>query len=69
MVIVDIQVEDKANRPRFFRKTFLVTDTKFEVILRMFFLKISNIDVSFGEETLTWRIYTTNKALPTTEQD
>ena len=45
-----------------------MADTKFEVILGMFFLKISNADVSFGKGTLMWKIYTTNKALPTTEQ-
>ena len=68
MVIADFQIEDKANRPRFFQETFLVADTKFEVILGMPFLKISNADVSFGEGTLTWKTYTTNEALPTTEQ-
>ena len=68
MIIADFQVEDKANRPRFFQETFLVADTQFEVILGMPFLKISNADVSFGEGTLTWKTYTTNEALPTTEQ-
>ena len=68
IVIADFQVEDKASRPRFFQEIFLVADTKFEVILGMPFLKISNADVSFGEGTLTWRTYTTNEALPTTEQ-
>ena len=68
MVIADFQVEDKANRPRFFQETFLVADTQFEVILGMPFLKISNADVSFGKGTLTWKTYTTNEALPTTEQ-
>ena len=68
MVIADFQVEDKGGRPRFFQETFLVADTKFEVILEMLFLKISNADVAFGERTLTWKFYTTNKALPTTEQ-
>ena len=53
MVIVDFQVEDKTSRPRFFQETFLVANTKFEVILRMLFLKISNADMSFGERTLT----------------
>ena len=53
MVIADFQVEDKGGRPRFFQETFLVADTKFEVILGMSFLKISNIDVVFGERTLT----------------
>ena len=68
MVIADFQVEDKASRPRFFQETFLVADTKFEVILGMPFLKISNTDVSFGEGTLTWKTYTTNEALPITER-
>ena len=34
----------------------------------MLFLKINNADVSFGEGTLTWKTYTTNEALPTTER-
>ena len=68
MVIVDFQIEDKANRPRFFQKTFLVADTKFKVILKMPFLKISNVDMSFGKEILIWKTYTTNKALPIIKQ-
>ena len=53
MVIADFQVEDKGGRSKFFQKRFLVADTKFEVVLRMPFLKISNTDIAFGEETLT----------------
>ena len=68
MVIADFQVEDKSGRPRFFQETFLVADTKFEVILGMSFLKFSNADVSFGEGILTWKSYTTSKVLPTTER-
>ena len=68
MVIADFQIEDKVDRPRFFQKTFLVANTKFKVILEMFFLKFSNADMSFDEKTLIWRIYTTNKALPITKQ-
>ena len=45
-----------------------MADTKFEVILGMPFLKISNADKSFGKKTLTWRTYITNKALSITEQ-
>ena len=33
----------------------------------MFFLKISNADVAFGEKILIWKFYTINKALPTTK--
>ena len=53
IVITEFQFEDKANRPRFFQEICLVADTKFEMILGVSFLKISNVDVSFGEETLT----------------
>ena len=68
MVIADFQVEDKGKKSRFFQKTFLVADTKFEMVLRMLFLKISNVDIAFGEETLMWKSYTTNEALSTTKR-
>ena len=67
MVIADFQVEDKGGRPRFFQETFLVANTKFEVVPMRPFLKISNTNVAFGEETLTWKSYTTKEAIPTTE--
>ena len=34
----------------------------------MLFLKISNADIAFGKRTLTWKSYTTNKALLITKQ-
>ena len=52
-MITDFQLENNVDKPRFFQKTFLVVDTKFEVILRMLFLKLSNADISFSEGTLT----------------
>ena len=67
IIIVDFQVKYKVNRPRFFQKVFLVTNIKFEIILEILFLKLGNIDILFGKKTLTWKIYTTNAALPTTE--
>ena len=45
-----------------------MANTKFEMILEMFFLKISNADIAFGKKTLMWKSYTTNKALSTTKQ-
>ena len=68
MIIANFQIENKANKPRFFEEAFLVANIKFEVILGIFFLILSNADVSFGEKILTWRIYTTNKALLTSKQ-
>ena len=52
IVIADFQMKDKVSRPRFFQKIFLVADTKFEVILGMPFLKLSNTDASFGKKIL-----------------
>ena len=45
-----------------------MANTKFEVILKMFFFKLSNSDISFGKKILIWRTYTTNKALSITKQ-
>ena len=45
-----------------------MTDTQFEVILEILFLKISNADMLFDEKTLTWKTYITNKALFTIKQ-
>ena len=61
-------MENKFGRPRFFQKTFLVVDNKFEVILGMLFLKLNNANVLFGEKILIWRSYTTNKVLFTSKQ-
>ena len=52
MIIADLEMENKASRSKFFQKIFLVADTKFEAVLEILFLKISNADVSFDEKTL-----------------
>ena len=68
IVIAGFQLEDKGGRPKFFQETFLVANTKFKMVLKMPFLKLSNTDISFSERTLTWKLYTTNKALLTIKQ-
>lgn len=50
MVIADLQVENKASKSRFFQNIFLIADTKFEVVLGIPFLKISNADMSFNKK-------------------
>ena len=47
MVIADFWVENKCGRPKIFKKIFLVANIKFQVILKMPFLKISNAKMSF----------------------
>ncbi len=39
-----------------------------EMVLGMPFLALSNVDFQFGAEKVTWRSYTTAKALPTTSR-
>ena len=46
-------MENKINKPRFLLKTFLVADIKVKMILRIFFLKISNANLLFEEKLLT----------------
>lgn len=40
-----------------------MAETKFEMILEIFFLKINNANVLFGKKTLMWKTSTTNKAI------
>ena len=66
MVVTTFSAVDKANRVKFFEKTFLVANVSPEVILEMFFLTLSGADVDFSGWKFQWRTYTTKKALPTT---
>ena len=50
MVIVDFKIENKISKPKFFQKTFLITNTKFTVISEMLFLKINNADMFFAKK-------------------
>ena len=52
IVIADFQIKDKVGRSWYFKKTFLVTDTKVEIILKMLFLRLSNAKISFDKKTL-----------------
>ena len=48
MVVVAFLVKDKANRVRFFEKTFLMANVNPEVILEMLFLTLSSADINFS---------------------
>ena len=68
MVVAVFSVENKANRVRFFEKTFLVANVSPEVVFRMPFLTLSGADVDFSGRELRWKTYTTEKVLPTTRR-
>ena len=66
MVIAAFQVKNKLGRARFFQETFLLADPSIEVVLKMPFLTLSNVDIQFAEKELTWRSYIVKETLPTT---
>ncbi len=52
MVDSTFSVSDKDRRERFFKKSFLLADVKPDIVLRMFFLTMSNADVDFQAQDL-----------------
>ena len=45
-----------------------MADTAMKVVLGMFFLALSKVEVNFAKQELTWRTYSLDKALPTTKR-
>lgn len=45
-------MENNSKKLKFFQKIFLLADIKFEIILRILFLNISNIDMLLRKKTL-----------------
>ena len=68
MVLTNFQLDDKLRRAWFFQETFLLANISAKVVLGMFFHTFSNINIQFIEKELTWRSYTTVKAVPTTKR-
>ena len=68
MVVSAFSVTNKANRVKFFEKTFLVANVSPEVVFGMPFLTLSGADVDFSGRELRWRTYTTEEVLPTTRR-
>ena len=68
MVIANFQMKDKVDILQYFQKIFLIANTKFEITLGMFFLKLSNTNMSFSKIILIQKTYTINKTLPIIKQ-
>ena len=66
IVVAVFSVIEKANRVRFFEKTFLVANISLEMVFGILFLILSNADINFSGWKLRWRTSTTKKALSTT---
>ncbi len=68
IVISTFFILDNDNRERFFEESFLLADVKPDVVFRMFFLTMSNIDINFEAWDLQWRSYITENVLLTTKR-
>ena len=66
IVITGFSLQNKLGKVRFFQETFVVADTRMEVVLRMLFLTLSNTDIRFVKGELVWKTYSAAKALPIT---
>ncbi len=53
---------------KFFKKSFLLANVKPNVVLKIFFLTMSNVEVDFQAWDLQWRFYITKNILPTIRQ-
>ena len=43
---------DKDSRERFFKKSFLLTNVKLNIVFEMFFLTINNVNINFSARNL-----------------
>lgn len=68
MIVFTFSMSDKNSRERFFEGSFLLADIKSDVVVRMSFLIISNIDIDFQAQDIQWRSYTTENVFSTTEK-
>ena len=68
ILVTAFSMADKTNRVRFFEKTFLVANVSPEIVFRMTFLTLSNVNVDFLDWKVLWRIHTTKEAFPTTRR-
>ncbi len=68
MVVTNFSVSDKDGRERFFKESFLLADVRWDIVLGMPFLTMSNTDINFQARDLQWRSYTTGEVFPTTRQ-
>lgn len=68
MVLATFQLEEKQERMRFFQKIFLIANIAIEIILEMFFLIFSKIEINFVDQKLFLKTYILDKALLITKQ-
>lgn len=67
MVIACFLLQDILKQAWFFEETFLLADTRMEVVFSLLFFTFLNINVCFIEKKLVWRSYIAAKTLSNTK--
>ena len=47
MVVFTFSILNKDGKDRFFEKNFLLANVKLDIVLKIFFLTLNNVDVNF----------------------
>lgn len=68
MVSASFSLQNSLRRVQFFEKTFLLANTRMEMVSGMLFLALSNADFQFAAEEFTWTSYTAVETLSITYQ-
>lgn len=55
IVSTSFSLQNSCRKVRFFEQTYFLTDTYMEIVLGMLFLLLSNADIKFDTEKLSWR--------------
>lgn len=66
MVIISFFIDGKDRKSHFFEETFLLVDFSMEVICKILFLTLSNVQIDFNDWELRWKSYNSAEVLFTT---
>ena len=66
MVIAFFSVEDKERRSCFFGEIFLLADISMDIVLRMPFFILNNVEINFIDLQIHLKLYIVTKVHPTT---
>ena len=67
MASASFSLQDSQGKVWFFKKTFLLANISMQIVLAIFFLALSNVNIEFTElEKLIWRFYIAAETLPIT---
>ncbi len=68
IIVSILSISDKSDKERFFKESFLLTNIKLDIILKIFFLTISNTNIDFLARDLQQRSYITRDILSITRK-